>query len=407
MIVKNEEENLPRCLRSVQGIVDEIVIVDTGSTDRTVEIANEFGAKVSSREWDEDFAAARNTALDGATGEWALVMDADEELVGEDVETLRSLLEDGEHAGFFFSVISLPKEAPYMENAVINPSIRLFRNLAQHRYAGIVHEQVQIPPQNGQVAVVPVRLRHYGYSALPEGQAKTRKRNTELLTKAIAKHPDDAYVHYCLGKEQMGEGRHAEALVSFSRSRELLPEVTPMYAGPLLRNLALCYKETGRIAEALQVLAEGQQQFPDYTDLPYLEGIIYISVGEPRAALDSFERCFLLGDPPAQYNTWGGVAGYGAYRGLGVAYRALNDEPNALQAFYDALQDNPRDVYSLVQTGEMLLKHESPAQIRSYLEGLVDMSSPEILEALAYVYRQTGHEKIASDYEKKREKLVT
>ena len=81
MIVRDEEEHLARCLASVQGVVDEIVIVDTGSIDRSVEIAEGFGARVLHEEWKGDFAAPRNTGIDAAGGDWILVLDADEELI--------------------------------------------------------------------------------------------------------------------------------------------------------------------------------------------------------------------------------------------------------------------------------------------------------------------------------------
>ena len=92
MIVKNEEANLGLCLESVKGVADEIIIVDTGSTDRTVEIARRYGAKISSYKWDDDFAAARNVSLQSATSNWIMVLDADEALAEEDRGRLRALL---------------------------------------------------------------------------------------------------------------------------------------------------------------------------------------------------------------------------------------------------------------------------------------------------------------------------
>src|SRR5580693_253427 len=91
MIVRDEQEMLPRCLAAVAGVVDELVIVDTGSTDETVEIARSFGAHVIHHEWTGSFAQARNVSFDAATGDWLIYLDADEVLVGEDAATLRSL----------------------------------------------------------------------------------------------------------------------------------------------------------------------------------------------------------------------------------------------------------------------------------------------------------------------------
>src|SRR5512141_1205846 len=98
MIMRDEEEHLARCLRSVQGVVDEIVIVDTGSVDRSIEVAESFGARILNEEWKGDFSAPRNTGIDAATGDWILVLDADEELV--DGSRLRELLHDEAIEGY-------------------------------------------------------------------------------------------------------------------------------------------------------------------------------------------------------------------------------------------------------------------------------------------------------------------
>ena len=95
MIVRNEEENLPRCLESVQGLFDEIIVVDTGSTDRTKEIAAGFGARVFDFAWIDDFSAARNVALDHASGDYALWLDADDVIEPSQKEKLRELLQLG------------------------------------------------------------------------------------------------------------------------------------------------------------------------------------------------------------------------------------------------------------------------------------------------------------------------
>ena len=97
MIVKNEATRLPQCLRSVQAVVDEMIVLDTGSTDETPAIARQFGAKVFESTWQQDFAAARNEALAQVTGDWVLVLDADETLTPECVGAIRQAIAVEDH----------------------------------------------------------------------------------------------------------------------------------------------------------------------------------------------------------------------------------------------------------------------------------------------------------------------
>lgn len=105
MIVRNEETLLPRCLQSIQGIADEIIVVDTGSTDRTIEIGRRFGAKVYHHPWENDFSKHRNQSLSYATMDWVLVLDADEEFFSEDAAVMRQVLHQSS-ADYLFCTMS-------------------------------------------------------------------------------------------------------------------------------------------------------------------------------------------------------------------------------------------------------------------------------------------------------------
>jgi tetratricopeptide (TPR) repeat protein len=141
MIVKDEEEMLPRCLEAAAPVVDEIVVVDTGSTDRTMEIAREFGAKLIEHPWSGDFAEARNVSLDAATGDWILWLDADEVLVAEDAERLRELTGKVWREAFFLVETNFTGELGD-GNAATHSALRVFRNRPGRRFEGRVHEQI-------------------------------------------------------------------------------------------------------------------------------------------------------------------------------------------------------------------------------------------------------------------------
>ena len=141
MIVKDEEEMLPRCLAAVAPAVDEIVIVDTGSTDRTIEIAREYSATVIEREWTGSFSDARNVSFEAATGDWIIYLDADEVLVPEDVDRLRDLTGRTWREAFYLVETSYTGELGDGA-AITNNALRVFRNRPHYRFEGRLHEQI-------------------------------------------------------------------------------------------------------------------------------------------------------------------------------------------------------------------------------------------------------------------------
>ena len=136
LIVKNEEQFLAQCLKSVRSLARQIVVVDTGSTDRTVEIAKEFGAEIYSFAWCEDFSAARNAALEHATGDWILMLDADEELPTAQHEKIRADMKKSDVIAYRLPLLNSGKEP----RKSFVP--RLFRNAPGVYYSGRIHEQV-------------------------------------------------------------------------------------------------------------------------------------------------------------------------------------------------------------------------------------------------------------------------
>src|SRR3954467_3292702 len=141
MIVRDEEEMLPRSLAAAKDAVDEIIVVDTGSTDRTVEIAKSFGAKVIEREWTGSFADARNASFDAATGDWIMFLDADEVLVADDAERLREVLGRTWREAFYLVETNFTGELGD-GTAVTHNALRVFRNRPEYRFEGRIHEQI-------------------------------------------------------------------------------------------------------------------------------------------------------------------------------------------------------------------------------------------------------------------------
>ncbi len=198
MIVKNEQEFIENCLKSIQPIADEIIVVDTGSSDKTLEIARAFAAKIFSFQWINDFSAARNEALKQATGDWILHLDADETLEETSAGKIRPLISTTDSDALIVSVRNYhpPQDmVKYLDSG----QIRLFRNRPEYRYRNAIHEQItfSIEENGGSIKDAPLLIHHFGYQT---GNAQKAERNRILLEKKVQENPEDGYLQFKLGE---------------------------------------------------------------------------------------------------------------------------------------------------------------------------------------------------------------
>jgi hypothetical protein len=213
LIVKNEEAHLGSCLTSLGGCCDQVVVVDTGSSDSSASIADAAGAEVYSFSWIDDFSAARNFSLDKARGEWVMTLDADEELC-EPADRWRTAID---HSSADAIRVQRHNLLPVGDLAEFEPEpmVRLFRNRPGIRYEGAIHEQI-LPALERVAAVVEDRpdlvLRHHGYlQSDAQGTDSRAARNRRILETVLAREPRDPYLHYQMGatRKAMGDPRGA------------------------------------------------------------------------------------------------------------------------------------------------------------------------------------------------------
>jgi glycosyltransferase involved in cell wall biosynthesis len=184
MIVKNEAVKLPRCLESVRGLAGELIVIDTGSTDGTPEIATRHGAQVIPFDFTTaDFAAARNHAINHAMGRWILVLDADETLYPAGIAAIQELVARGENAGYFLE----------RHNPTVDYVVRLFPNLPGYRYRGRVHETVDasILSAGARLIKTGIRIEH-NFSSNPEARRRKNHWYIAILKEEIAADPSDS-----------------------------------------------------------------------------------------------------------------------------------------------------------------------------------------------------------------------
>jgi glycosyltransferase involved in cell wall biosynthesis len=252
MIVKNGAQTLRSCLESVRGVVDQIVIADTGSTDESREIAREFGAELFSIPWTNDFSAARNASLERVTSDWVLVLDADEELDSDAKRFLPRLLTDVKIGGYIVPVRSyllarhgsvngsravandgrnprarnpLAKDAPsYAEH----PVVRIFRRQPQIRYTGCIHEVVapQIINSGLRLGKTNLCIHHFGFLASKAEYQRKAEFYLQLLRAKVEREPNNPQAWMELA-HQLHEPFHQneEALVCLNRTLALAPQL--------------------------------------------------------------------------------------------------------------------------------------------------------------------------------------
>ena len=249
MIVKNETELLADCLESVADIVDQIVMVDTGSTDNTIEIAKHFNAEIYHYPWDNHFAKARNQSISHAKGDWILWMDADEKLLPESRPKIMQLLQPVQKpVAYKVQIQNLQKD---QKTIIISDGHRLFTNNMGIQFSGRIHEQISpsINKLDGKIRDSEIHILHRGYSYTGKKEKQKNKRNRKLLQKMVEEEPDNAYAHYTLGQFYGLNKNHDRAKKHYKKAYYLDQLPGPMKAS-LLNVLAEESLKTNQPQEA-------------------------------------------------------------------------------------------------------------------------------------------------------------
>ncbi|MEK3682279.1 glycosyltransferase family 2 protein [Paenibacillus sp. FSL R10-2736] len=336
MIVKNEEATLRRCLDSVLTLVDEIIIADTGSTDTTKQIASEFKAKIFDYEWTNDFAAARNFALEQATSEWSLVLDADEYVSNDCGDQIRDFIARSPAAIGQVKRIDkfMSKDGVSFEQSYIS---RLFPSSC--RYSGRIHEQVvsDLPR-----ARVDVEIQHDGYF-----ENKKSDRNIPILLQVIEENPLDPYYYYQIAKEYRGMEEHGKAFASLKLAYSKITHKEG-YAPSLIVNYLYAIISSGNLGEGLAVVEAEQDFLSGSADFYFVSALFLLELilSDPDQYSDLvtyIERFYLRAIEIGETDQEGSVIGTGsfaAHHNLGVYYEAIGDVGKAKEQYTLAVDYN-------------------------------------------------------------------
>jgi hypothetical protein len=285
MIVKNEEAHLPACIACVADLVDEMVVIDTGSTDGTRDVARSLGAKVFDFPWRDGFAAARNESLDRAMGDWIFWVDADDRIDEPNRERLRSLFANlpNDNVAFLMRYVALNEGAPGRTSAVDHA--KLFRRLPQIRWEYRVHEQIlpSVLQAGGKVESTDVAIYHLGYQDANVVRGKL-ERNRRLIELDAVEHPDHPVVLFNLGRTYLRLDLVGESVPPLSRCLQTLPAELAAVRRTAYTLLIEAYCRLRQGEPALAVCLEGRAQFPDDPELLFAEGLVRRNVGDRAGA---------------------------------------------------------------------------------------------------------------------------
>lgn len=286
LIVKNEEKHIEQCLHSLQGLADEIVVVDTGSTDRTSAIALEYGARLLNFKWRNDFAAARNFALSQVKGKWVLYIDADELVRPGQADQLREKLQDPAFIAYTVQLHPHPASTAY-------PELRIFRSDPRIRFRGRIHENIMPgidlyrSQDGGQIGESGLTIDHKGFEA---DQHRKHLRNLPLLRMALREEPGRIYCWCHLANIYAALGKDRIARKTWKRALGIVRGRTRLRADDCLPYLDLIQWKLKHRNDPQPLLKEALSRFPDNLQLHWLHGKTLMARHQFEDAIHVFEQ---------------------------------------------------------------------------------------------------------------------
>ncbi len=401
MIARNEERFLPECLARAQQAVDEIVLVDTGSTDRTIAIAESFGAKVLQVPWSDDFSAPRNVGLEAATGDWVLVLDADEFLQPGSCERIRDLVQNPKVLGYHLHFVNVYGNGKTLGVMMV----RLFRNLPGIRYQNVIHEQVTPSLQRlGQplglvLASAEVVVDHHGYTDAVMNERGKNERNERLFLKQLAQTPDDIYGLYKYGDFlRRVPGRGADSRLQLERCLQLILQGPPSlprelpYASEVAALCALEAARAGDHVRAREVIDVALRRFVPTPNLHYLAASVALADGRAEDAIVHYRRCLAYRGQVLVVPIQDGITGHVSLAGIAQAWMHRGDLDRAVPLLEQAVALEPSyEVAQLALSKAWLLRGDPARALRVLTTFLaVHPDSPGVCQQITLILQRLG-----------------
>ena len=287
MIARNEDNHIGECIKRLRPCRFNIVVVDTGSIDRTCEVARKYTDSVYEYKWCNNFSEARNFSISQAKTDWVLVVDSDEYLEQANLRELEeNVMKHPQGIGM------ITRDNPYSINKtemMMKQRIGRMFDRSLYKYDGAINEQIiRTDGSEPEQFDIPISFYHVGYDAEPEKRARAT-RNLEMLLEELENSPDDPYLYYQLGQNYISLNYTDKAAEYYRRGLELNPKMTGPYMQNLIESYGFCLTTLRRYGEAL-VLLNYYDRFAVRADYIFLAGLIYEGLGKDENALREFAK---------------------------------------------------------------------------------------------------------------------
>ena len=270
MIVKDEEKNIKRCLESIKDLADEIIVVDTGSSDNTVEILKEYNVKIGYFKWNKNFSDARNKSLEMATKDWILFLDADEQIPDEEIPKIKDLINNTPLEAINFRLVNIVQNNNFGDSLVL----RLFKNNPNYRFVGKMHEQISLSitkiSGDKSIGLSDIKILHYGYDPQSCDINSKIERNLNLL-ESYDENEKNGYYYYSLGNEYSRINNFEKALNSYYKAFDSSNKTS--YMPYLCLNISKTLYLNKQYTKAILEIDKFAKLYPNLRDLYFLKAL--------------------------------------------------------------------------------------------------------------------------------------
>ncbi|GAB6555781.1 tetratricopeptide repeat-containing glycosyltransferase family 2 protein [Bacillus mobilis] len=368
LIVKNEEHMLRKCLESLENVVGEVVVVDTGSTDLTKEIAMEFTNKVFDFEWKNDFAEARNFAASKASGEWIIAVDADEII---DPDNLKSALEEiksqsGKYNMYAVEILNFVDS--FGENITTNKMGRVYKNDGTVCFKGRIHEQLVSVVKEEDVILSSIKIYHYGYLQQVVEKQDKKNRNLKIIKNILLKEKNDGFVLFNYGQELRRLGNKKEALDTFIKAYKCKTDVEAGWIRMCLFFIIEGLVEFKRYEEALEIIHDVEVLWPKAPDFIFWKGDIYFLQNRFDDARTIYQGILENGNIYNETIYDFDRKSFLPHKRLGVIYEIEKNDKQALEHYIKALNENSSSIETIVRVIKILSRYHTVQEIYEFLE---------------------------------------
>ncbi|WP_102028708.1 tetratricopeptide repeat-containing glycosyltransferase family 2 protein [Salirhabdus sp. Marseille-P4669] len=368
MIVKNEENVIDRCLKSVSHLVDEIIVVDTGSTDNTKEIVSKYTNNLYDYTWKDDFSDARNYAASKAKADWILVLDADEYVEEENFRSfIEQLKADGNQYDTYYAKI-INFTGSIGESLVQNYHDRIYRNNGEIIYYRSIHEQFKnindTPIRNKKSNLI---VFHSGYLNKTMDEKNKIERNHELIDKEMEKGSNQGFDFFNFGNEYYSLGEIEKALDAYLEAYKRKIGLEYSWVPTTLVQIILCLVHLKRYNDALNVIRDAEQIYETAPEFPYLKGEVYFLRGQFEDAKQVFNHIVSSKERYTNVVLRPDLKDLLPHSRLGEISLYKEDFNNAIYHYTSVLNINKYEESSIKKVIYILNKFHSPGEISTFL----------------------------------------